>query len=503
MDDLLHRRPEAAARHRPHHRLPHAEAPAGGRASPRSSCCDGRVPLRARVQPRAPRPLHLQVAAARSSSSRAPRSSASRTRSRPGIGFVIEGHRHQIFGHCRACVARRPRSRAASRRRPREARADRGPPPRASPSCIRSRPRSAAPREKEFLLVSVSADGVTGHGECVADADPYYLPETHRHRAARPARLPGARWPSPPTSTIRARSSPRSPACVATRWRRPAWRWRCGSCARAARASRCTASWAAAGATIAAGVSIGLQKDAAALLETVAREVAAGYRRIKIKIKPGQDRALVEAVRARFPDVPLMVDANSAYTLADVPLFRELDAHAPDDGRAAAGLGRHRGPRGAAAADPHRRSASTSRSAPPRTRASALDLGACRIVNVKAGRVGGFAASLAVHDLCRARGGPRLVRRACWSRASAGWPTSTCRRCPASRCPGDTSASARYFDEDLVDPPVTVSPRTARSRCPRARASATRSCGRGCRRRRDREEWRSRQTGWTRAKGRR
>ena len=55
--------------------------------------------------------------------------------------------------------------------------------------------------------------------------------------------------------------------------------------------------------------------------------MAAGYRRVKIKIKPGADRELVAAVRARFPQLPLMVDANSAYTLADVPLFRELDAY--------------------------------------------------------------------------------------------------------------------------------------------------------------------------------
>ena len=69
------------------------------------------------------------------------------------------------------------------------------------------------------------------------------------------------------------------------------------------------------GGEIASGVSVGLQKDAAALVDKVAEEVAAGYRRVKIKIKPGKDRDLVAALRARFPDLPLMVDANSAYTL--------------------------------------------------------------------------------------------------------------------------------------------------------------------------------------------
>ena len=86
-----------------------------------------------------------------------------------------------------------------------------------------------------------------------------------------------------------------------------------------------------------------------------------------------------------------MVDANSAYTLADAGALPRARRVRPDDGRAAAGLGRHRRPRVAAARDPDRRSASTSRSTPRDDARRALDLGACRIVNVKVGRVGGFA----------------------------------------------------------------------------------------------------------------
>src|SRR5712691_2051911 len=78
---------------------------------------------------------------------------------------------------------------------------------------------------------------------------------------------------------------------------------------------------------IACGVSIGLQASAEALLEKVTREVEAGYQRIKIKIKPGQDVSLVEAVRKKFPDVRLMVDANSAYSLADIDLLKQLDKY--------------------------------------------------------------------------------------------------------------------------------------------------------------------------------
>jgi o-succinylbenzoate synthase len=209
------------------------------------------------------------------------------------------------------------------------------------------------------------------------------------------------------------------------------------------------------GGTIAAGVSVGLQKDVETLVETVAREVAAGYRRIKIKIKPGRDLALVAAVRARFPDVPLMADANSAYTLADAPLLRALDAYrltmveqplAWDDIVDHATLQRQ--VTTPVCLDESIRSADDAR--------KALDLGACRVINIKAGRRGGFTASLAVHDLCRARGVPvwcgGMLESGIGRLANVHLQTL-----PGFTLPGDTSASARYFAEDLIDPPVTVS----------------------------------------------
>jgi O-succinylbenzoate synthase len=159
------------------------------------------------------------------------------------------------------------------------------------------------------------------------------------------------------------------------------------------------------GGAIPTGVSIGLQPSTAALVERVAEEVAAGYRRVKIKIKPGHDRELVEAVRARFPELPLMVDANSAYTLADAPLFQEMDRHALmmaeqplawDDVVDHAAL--QRLIRTPVCLDESIHSAEDAR--------RALQLGACRIVNIKAGRVGGFSGSLAVHDVCRAASVP-------------------------------------------------------------------------------------------------
>jgi O-succinylbenzoate synthase len=309
---------------------------------------------------------------------------------------------------------------------------------------------------KDFLLVSVSADGVTGHAECVADVDPYYLPETNdtvRHVV---------RDFLAPLLLSRDVASPREvPALFA--------RVRGHEMAKAALEMAVWELWArregaplyrvlgGRGGEIASGVSIGLQKDANSLLEKVETEVAAGYRRIKIKIKPGKDRDLVAAIRGRFPDVPLMVDANSAYTLADAPLFQELDAfdlmmveqplswddifdHAALQGRI----------RTAVCLDESIHSADDAR--------HALALGACRIVNIKVGRVGGFASAIAVHDTCREKGVPVW----CGGMLESGigrLANVHVQTLPGFTLPGDTSASARYFEEDLVDPPVVVSPR--------------------------------------------
>jgi O-succinylbenzoate synthase len=208
------------------------------------------------------------------------------------------------------------------------------------------------------------------------------------------------------------------------------------------------------GGQVASGVSVGLQEDTAALLRAVEKEVAAGYRRIKIKIKPGRDRELVAALRARFPEVPLMVDANSAYTLEDVGLFRELDEHrlmmveqplAWNDIVDHAALQRQI--RTPVCLDESIRGLDDAR--------HALDLKACRIINIKVGRLGGFASALAVHDLCRDRGVPvwcgGMLESGIGRLANVHLQTL-----PGFSLPGDTSASARYFEEDLVDPPVVV-----------------------------------------------
>jgi O-succinylbenzoate synthase len=307
---------------------------------------------------------------------------------------------------------------------------------------------------KELLLVAASADGVTGYGECVADSNPHYLPETlgtalHVLRdfvapLAFAAELGHPRELDGVLSRIRGHEMAKAALEMAV-WELEARRQR-------APLHRLLGGR---GGTIEAGVSIGLQRDEGALVERVATELRAGYRRIKIKIKPGQDRALVAAVRERFPAVPLMADANSAYTLADVALFRELDewdltmVEQPlgwDDIVDHAALQRQI--RTPVCLDESIHSPDDAR--------RALELGSCRVVNVKAGRVGGFARSLALHDLCLSRGVPLwcggMLETGIGRLANVHLQTL-----PGFTLPGDTSASARYFDEDLVDPPVVVS----------------------------------------------
>jgi O-succinylbenzoate synthase len=308
--------------------------------------------------------------------------------------------------------------------------------------------------EKSFLLVSVSAQGVTGHGEGVADDDPYYLPETNAtvlHVLGDflvpllfTLDLDHPRALLPAFARVRGHEMAKAALEMAV--------WELYARLQDAPLCRVLGGGKE---RIAAGVSIGLQRDTEALLDNVAREVAAGYQRIKIKIKPGADRTLVAAVRARFPQVPLMVDANSAYSLSDAAVFRALDDErlmmveqplAWDDIVDHAAL--QKAIRTAVCLDESIRSAADAR--------RALDLGACRVVNIKPGRVGGFTASLAIHDLCRARAVPvwcgGMLESGIGRLANVHLQTL-----PGFTLPGDTAASARYFEEDLVDPPVTVS----------------------------------------------
>jgi len=204
------------------------------------------------------------------------------------------------------------------------------------------------------------------------------------------------------------------------------------------------------------GVSIGIQESLPALLDRIAAYRAEGYGRYKIKIRPGWDVDVVRRVRERFPDVPLMADANSAYTLADRPLMQELDEFdllmieqplAYDDLVDHAEL--QRALRTPICLDESVPSLAAAR--------AALALGSGRIVNIKPGRVGGPTAARAIHDLCRARRVPVW----CGGRLETGIGRAhnvALASLPGFTLPGDISASARYFEQDIVDPPFTITP---------------------------------------------
>ncbi|MBV9959467.1 MAG: o-succinylbenzoate synthase [Acidobacteria bacterium] len=205
------------------------------------------------------------------------------------------------------------------------------------------------------------------------------------------------------------------------------------------------------------GVSIGIQESIGALLEKIERELDAGYQRIKIKIKPGWDVQTLERVRARFPAIRLMADANSAYSLADAPLLRALDEFelmmieqplAHDDMLDHATLQREL--RTPLCLDESIRKPVDAR--------HAVELGACRIVNLKLGRVGGHAEAVAVERVCRERGVPVW----CGGMLESGIGRAhniAMATLAGFTLPGDVSASERYWAEDIIEPPVTITPR--------------------------------------------
>ena len=207
---------------------------------------------------------------------------------------------------------------------------------------------------------------------------------------------------------------------------------------------------------VACGVSIGIQASVDELLDLVAAELDAGYRRIKIKIKPGWDVDVVRAVRKRFPEVALMADANSAYSLADADRLAALDDFGlmmleqplgHDELIDHAALQRR--VRTPVCLDECIRTAHHAQ--------QAIRLGACRIINIKLGRVGGFAEAIRVHDACRAAGVPVW----CGGMLESGIGRAhniALSTLENFSLPGDVSASKRYWERDVIDPPVRVTP---------------------------------------------
>jgi O-succinylbenzoate synthase len=206
---------------------------------------------------------------------------------------------------------------------------------------------------------------------------------------------------------------------------------------------------------IACGVSIGIQDSVEQLLEKIQTELDAGYQRIKMKIKPGWDVDVIRQVRVRFPHIKLMADANSAYTLADMDRLKQLDefylmmieqplAHDDiiDHAHLQANL------QTPICLDECIRTVHHAE--------QAIALKACQIINIKLGRMGGFAESKRLHDVCQAAGIPVW----CGGMLESGIGRAhniALSTLPNFVLPGDVSASKRYWKRDIIAPEVEVS----------------------------------------------
>jgi o-succinylbenzoate synthase len=310
--------------------------------------------------------------------------------------------------------------------------------------------------DRHMILVTLHTEGVDGWGECVAGENPFYssesvetawyvltqylapavigrqietgrdirklFPGVRRHNMAKGA-LENAAWDAQAEAT-----------------KTPLWKLLGGSREE-----------------LPCGVSIGIQDSPEQLLEKIETELDAGYQRIKLKCKPGWDVSILEQVRAKWPHITLSVDANSAYTTKDFEHLKAFDQFGllmieqplwNDDFYFHAKLQKQI--KTAICLDEaihHARDAE-----------AAIELGACRIINIKVGRVGGFTEAIAVHDVCQRNNIPVW----CGGMLETGIGrvhNIALSTLPNFTLPGDVSASKRYWKEDIIEPEVTVSPR--------------------------------------------
>jgi len=303
------------------------------------------------------------------------------------------------------------------------------------------------------MLVRLDGGGVTAWGECVADNDPYYGPETvetawHITAEFLAPLVLGVEFAHPRDvfpAFRRVRGHHMAKAAVEM----AAWDLQARQ-----DGQPLAALLGGTRARVASGVSIGIQDSLEQLVDRVGAELADGYQRIKIKVKPGWDLDAAAAVRKRFGQVPLMVDANAAYRLADaehLARFDEFDLmmiEQPldyDDIRDHAALQRRLAT--PVCLDESIHSVRLGR--------DAIDAGACRVINIKPGRLGGHAESIRLHDLCASRGIP--VWHGGMLESGIGRAHNLHLSSLANfSLPGDIAASRRYYEPDLIDPPIEV-----------------------------------------------
>lgn len=307
----------------------------------------------------------------------------------------------------------------------------------------------------EHVLVTVWADGLSGYGECTCNQTPYYIYETTE-----------TAWYFLSKFIV--------PHVVGTevchiddllnnKWYRAV---RANHFAKAglelavwdllARSEGRSLSGMLGGSReyIESGVSIGVQKNTDILIGKIGDFLQQGYKRIKMKIKPGKDYEVLKAVRNAYPDLPIMADANSAYTLKDVEMLRKLDdldlmmIEQPlgfDDIVDHAVLQKEL--RTPICLDESIHTAEDAR--------KAIELGSCRIINIKLGRVGGLEEARKIHDLCFSRSIPVW----CGGMHEYGIGRAhnvAINSLPGFTLPGDVSGSDKYWHQDIIDPPFVI-----------------------------------------------
>lgn len=312
-------------------------------------------------------------------------------------------------------------------------------------------------QNRRILLLKVTgADGVTGWGECTAPSHPFYLHETidtcrsiitnfvvlliKKANITCAADVPNALSLIQGNRMAIGAMETALWDLEAKRTGVPLWKHLGGTRSE-----------------INCGVSIGIQSSPDVLVEKVTHELDAGYQRIKIKIKPGHDIELVKTLRRHFPDIMLSVDANSAYRLdSDLALFQELDDY---------NLLMIEQPLEAGDLIDHAKLQRQIKTpicldesiAKLRDARQALEIDACRIINIKLGRVGGHAEAKAIQELAKSKSIPVW----CGGMLEAGIGRAhniAMSTLAGFTLPGDVSASARYWAEDIIEPEVTVSP---------------------------------------------
>ena len=309
--------------------------------------------------------------------------------------------------------------------------------------------------ERRILLAELGLDGVAGWGECTAGENPFYSPEdtdtcwhiitTYLWPMLKGKNIASAAEVWDLLDAVRGHTMAKATLETAA-WdaeaklkNLPLWKLLGGSREE-----------------IPCGVSIGIKGTLEELADAVKKELAAGYQRIKLKIKPGKDVAFVQHIRNLYPRIKLSVDANSAYRLEDIPLLQQLDAFY---------LMMIEQPLGWD--DLYNHVKLQKQIQTPicldecihtyEQAEAAASLGACKIINIKLGRVGGFAEAKRVHDVCQAASIPVW----CGGMLEAGIGRAhnvALASLPNFVLPGDVSASKRYWKQDIIQPAVETTP---------------------------------------------